>query len=306
MSKPSIAFRHLARIISALVISSLLMAASASAAPTPASPATKKLVPAKAPVKAPAKATTGKATAGKAASAKPNVALQKPAANGAAPKGARPAALAPTTALGTTFLVSDLRRIIVGNQAGVLKVVSRESNQVAFIKDAPGTEMKGIDGVQWAPLEDRHRQAILAALAIQDNELDALADRCVASFEGLPALQTMALLGVLASHGEGRITPATREKIHHFLVGILDKKDVVQRRHAVLALALSSTADEATVTRVLDFMSTSRNSWETFSVQQFFNYHRNAIKQMPGIETIRQRIQASGNPYTPAILQMLQ
>lgn len=297
------------RTLAALILTGLLAMAPALAAPTdpapppkkPAAPKPAAAKPAKAKPAAP-KPAAGKGAKDKAAATKPDVALQKASSS----KTAKPTALPPTTPLGATFLVSDLRRIVVGNQAGILKVTSRETGPPAFIKDAPGTEMKGIDGVQWAPLQDRHRQAILAALGIQDTEIDAVADKCVTSFDRLPPLQTLGLLGLLASHTNGQVTPATRQKIHELVATLLKKQDVVLRRHAVLALALASSTDEPTVGKVVEFMAASSNAWETFSVQQFFDYHRTEIRQMSSIEDIRQRVQSSGNPYATPVLQMLQ
>jgi hypothetical protein len=223
----------------------------------------------------------------------------------APPAQAKPAA-APLL-LGSVFDSSDLKRIAVGNQAGLLKIVSRDKQKVLFLKDAPGTDMKGVDGVQWAPLSDLHRAAILGALSIGQAEVDRVAGAIIANFNSLPRREAIVLLGVLGSDDDGHLSPAMAEKIRRHLCGILaHEKDVGLRRQAVLALALMSTTDEASVRAVIGLMQQSKNAWETFTTQQYFRYHKDYINGLASASELKGLIQASGNPYASLILETLQ
>lgn len=206
---------------------------------------------------------------------------------------ARPVAK-PTLMLGRSFSSADLGRIAVGNQAGVLKVYGRDRS-VAFIKDAPGISMQGIDGTQWAPLEARHRVAILAALDIGGEEAPVVATAIMRNWKKISQREGIALLGVIGSGG------ASPELIRFLEAEMSGNKNVVVRRQAVLSLALLRNVDARCVDSVVAFMSRSRNAWETFTTKQFFEYHKSFVQSLPQAASVRARLQGSGNPYGPDI-----
>lgn len=208
--------------------------------------------------------------------------------------------------LGAHLTSEDLARIAVGNQAGILKIVSADGARVLFIKDAPNVSMRGIDGVAWAPLNNAHRRAILEALVIGDDEVDAITCAMLDHFGRLYPREAVALLGALGSIPDRRMSRPTQGRLRGFLASLLERStDVRVHRLAVLSLALVNQVDEATVSHVIDFMSASHNAWETFTTQQFFAYHRGFIHASPRGPEMLRRIEASGNPYVPDILAVL-
>lgn len=245
-----------------------------------AAPATKKPAPAK--------------TAGALGGAKP------------APKPA-PKPLAAPVALGASFTSVDLDRIFVGNQAGVLKIYDKDKKTVLFTKDAPGTDMKGVDGTQWAPITDVHRTAIFGALGIGGAETAEVARKLVASYRSVKGQRmTIALLGVIGSTPDPGLGADVAGEIRTFLGGLLaSEKDVSVRRQAVLALALCATTDATAANQVVTFMKSSSNAWETFTTRQYFEYHKDRIRSLPEALEIRKGLEASDNPYAPDIVKLL-
>lgn len=219
------------------------------------------------------------------------------------PVAARPAAKPVTVPLSGRVASTDLARIFVGNQAGVLKIYGRDRKTVLFVKDAPGVDMVGIDGIMWARLEERHRTAIFTALEIRDDELGGLAAAIMRHFPKLQQTQAVALLGVIGSVRDGRLAPGTAVEIRRFLEKqMAGNKNVVVRRQAVLSLGLLASIDLQTVESMLAFMARSRNAWETFTTKQFFEYHREFVRGIPGV---RDRVHATGNPYSADIAAAL-
>jgi hypothetical protein len=202
--------------------------------------------------------------------------------------------------LGVALAVSDLNRIAVGNQAGIMKVYAPNHQDVAFMKDAPGTDLKGIDGTQWAPLDAAQRAALLASLPVSVDEESNVAANLMRTYPTLGAQRrtALALLGAMAATPDDHLDEATRAQIRHFLCQQVSAgHDVSLHRQAVLALALASGTDAESVNTVIDFMSRSHNAWETFTTQQFFQYHRGEICAMSDLPVFETRLQNSGNPY---------
>jgi hypothetical protein len=232
-------------------------------------------------------------------------------ANAKSGLGAKPAAPARKPSktpipLGERFMSTDLERIFVGNQAGILKVYNA-SKVVVFKKDAAGTDMEGVDGIQWAPLADKHRTAILGALNIGDGEVASVSAKVISNYRSLPqGRNAVALLGLIGSIPGQRLPAASGTQIRQFLSGLLaSEKDVSVRRQAVLALALCADTDESTVRSVITFMTASHNAWETFTTRQFFEYHRDEIRAMSSAVEIKRLLGTSGNPYSADIVSLL-
>jgi len=189
----------------------------------------------------------------------------------------------------------DLKRIVVGNQAGILKILDGSNRQLFF---------KGIDARMFAPLTEDHRSAIRAALGIQEASVPSVLDGLVRNYPQLPKRQALALMGALGSDPNQSADLARR--LQRFLSQTMQSDpDVVNRRQAVLALALLGSVEHRTVDEVVAFYASSENRWETFPVQQFFEYHAQQIKAWPTLGGIRNRIQAIDVFYTPHILEYL-
>lgn len=191
----------------------------------------------------------------------------------------------------------DLKRLAIGNQASILKIFDDQRQEVVFFK--------GLDDRQQAKLTASDRMGMRQALGIPDGRVHEAAEMLLGGYDQLPKRETVALLGVLASSDLG--APEIHSKIQAFLVErMLNDKDIAVRRQATLALALCDTVDPATVEQVTQKYSRTDNLWETFPVQQFFEYHAGVIKLMPGYKAVVQQLGGVNSLYTPNILQYLQ
>ncbi|MDQ7826122.1 MAG: hypothetical protein RDV48_25190 [Candidatus Eremiobacteraeota bacterium] len=194
---------------------------------------------------------------------------------------------------------ADLKRIRVGNQASVLKVMDSTNKKVAY--------MRGLDGVLWAPVQEAHRQGIFTALGIAPASLDAVADQLIKGYaSSKQKKECLALLGIIGSSTGNALSDGTRTKLQSFLVTTMRaSKDVVLRRQACLNLALQSSILASSVDAVVLFYEKSRNLWETFPVQQVFEYQKECISLLPNKSQIKARIAAVKELYTPNILKFL-
>lgn len=207
---------------------------------------------------------------------------------------------------GRAISAETLGRVLVGYQAGVLKIVAADGETVLFIKEMEGSSLKAVDSVEFAPLTERHRSGIFQALEIGHHEVSRVAHGLMHEFQSLPATKAIAVLGVLASTPDARLSAEAAGRTRSFLCGLLrSERDPKVRRMAVLSLALAHRTDDATVAAVVGLLESSHNSWETFTTQQYFEYHRGFIQSMRGHGQIRRRIARSGNPYAPMIVAKL-
>lgn len=189
---------------------------------------------------------------------------------------------------------AELDRVEIGYMAGVLKVCDSRGN-VLFARHRPGSDLVAIDSVEYAPLDDAQRNEILHALGVRDP--DAAARGLVEDYGRLPHTKALAVLGVLAATPNG-LSGGYAEAVRTFVAARLKaESDVKVHRMAVLTLALAAETDERCVNAVLGLMDRSHNAWETFTTQQFFDYHRDEIRSWPTFWAIKARLSATGNPY---------
>lgn len=187
----------------------------------------------------------------------------------------------------------DLKRIRVGNQAGILKVVAPDGKSDAAFR--------GIDDRNIARYTPEGRAAVLAALGI--SSADAAARQVMDGYSALPKKECLALLGALAA---GPLEPGVAQSARRFLAArVALEKDVALRRQAVLALAVASVTDRESTDEVVRFFETSENLWETFTVQMFFEYQAGGIRRLPEFARVRSRVAAVKSLYTPYILGYL-
>ena len=189
----------------------------------------------------------------------------------------------------------DLKRLMIGNQAGIVKVFERDSTSVAFFR--------GIDDKDVAPLDDAARRGIFTSLNLQPGALAPAASRIMSDFYRLPRKQAVALLGVVGS--APTLDRGTAERLQSFVCVVLEDPDVATRRQAILALALVREPTPKSIEAVVKMFETSQNLWETFPVQQFFQYHAKRLRAQPGFPALRQRLSKVESLYTPNILGYL-
>lgn len=199
---------------------------------------------------------------------------------------------------GGRITAATLDRVEIGYQAGVLKVCDAGGG-VLYAHHRAGSELVAIDSVEYARLDSAQRSEILQALGVSDP--DRAARQLVDDYNRLPHTKALAVLGVIAAASEG-ISPECAVGIRNFLASRLKaESDVKVHRMAVLSLAIAEETDERTAHAVLGLMDRSHNAWETFTCQQYFQYHRDEIRSWPTAFAIRARLSATGNPYGPRI-----
>jgi copper amine oxidase-like protein len=171
-----------------------------------------------------------------------------------------------------------LDRLVVGNQGGVLKVWDQSASSVVYYR--------GLDDRSVAPLSALDQREILGALNLTGNP-DDVARQLMSQYSTISKKkEALALLGVLNSLPPQQMASGTQ--VRAFLVNRMQSdSSVYNRRQATLALAVGSTIEPATVDAVLAFYQGSENLWETFPVQQFFEYQSDRIRQMPNFQSVR-------------------
>lgn len=191
----------------------------------------------------------------------------------------------------------DLTRIKVGDQAGLLKVTATDGVTDLFIKDDPRISIKALDTVYLARISTRDRSRVMDAIGVGESEIATILRTVADRFDALPQRQAVALLGVLAAAPDAQLD-ATGPALRAFLARtLLTSQDVSLRRQCVLSLAIAGNTDEASIKAVITFMTQSHNAWETFTTQQFFQYHGDAIRALPNAVALIEALVDSGNPY---------
>lgn len=209
--------------------------------------------------------------------------------------GATAVSSGPSTQLA---LAPMLKRLVVGNQGGVLKVWDPSGKQVVFYR--------GLDDRSIAPLSSADQDQILSQLQLSGN-LDGVARQLMKEYPGTQPKEALALLGVLNSLSDERLSPELGSEVRSFLVRQMESDaSVHNRRQSVLALAVGSQVEPSTVEAVLDFYRSSENLWETFPVQQFFEYHAGRIQQLPNFGLVKQEALAVNSLYRANIAAYLE
>jgi hypothetical protein len=187
-------------------------------------------------------------------------------------------------------LKTELKRLMIGNQAGIVKVLGPNRQGVAYAR--------GIDDQSFARINHEACSNIFSALGIEAKDVTALVEHILLHYATLPRKESVAIVSVAAC--SPTIDPSTQEKAEKFLVEVMETdKDVHARRQAILALAVQPKVSPATAERVIARYESCDNLWETFPVQQFCQYHA------PQVRPLRQRVAAVNSLYTPAILNFL-
>lgn len=196
-----------------------------------------------------------------------------------------------------TFEASrDLKRLRIGNQGGILKVMD-PSNQREMV-------YRGIDDRNMAWIDPSQRASMFTALGVPSAALARTSDSVMRSYSSLPRKEALAFLGAVGSHPG--LDLATRQRLQSFVADkMTGEKDVVLRRQAVLALALMHSPLDSTIERVLSLYERSENLWETFPVQMFFEFHGGEIRSSQRYAVVRSRVAAVNSLYTSNILGYL-
>lgn len=194
-------------------------------------------------------------------------------------------------------LASSLRQLVVGNQGGVLKVRSADGNQVLYYR--------GLDDRSTAPLTAQDQNEILRHLGLNTG-LAASVDQVLASYRTLPQKESLAFLGVVNSISSDSLPGSVGRKVRKFLTDVaLKDPSVHNRRQALLSLAVGSAVESDIAESVVEFYAGSENLWETFPVQQFFEYQAPRLKQLPNFEELKSGALAVNSLYREPITEYL-
>ncbi|MBN9415167.1 MAG: hypothetical protein J0I12_06985 [Candidatus Eremiobacteraeota bacterium] len=198
--------------------------------------------------------------------------------------------LAPVSAKGVFTAKIDLKRCMIGNQAGLLKVLSLQ-RKVLFTR--------GIDDRDQARMDEASRTALLSALNIEPDQYANVADQLMRDWNKLPRKEAIAVVSAIAASPDF----AGRDKVETFLVQVMKTStDIYARRQAILGLAVLPGVRTDTVDAVVARYETCQNLWETFPIQQFVEYHAAQIRSE---KDVRARLAAVKSLYTPSVLGYL-
>jgi hypothetical protein len=202
----------------------------------------------------------------------------------------------PSGRVDNVALAPKLNRLVVGNQGGVLKVRDASATSVVYYR--------GLDDRSVAPLSDQDQREILGALNLAGNP-DDVSRQLMSQYPTLSKKkEALALLGVLNSLPSRRL--ASGPQIRAFLANRMQHDSSVHnRRQATLALAVGSAIEASTVAAVVNHYQSSENLWETFPVQQFFEYQAVRIRQMPNYSSVRNEVLSVNSLYRENIAGFL-
>ena len=189
----------------------------------------------------------------------------------------------------------DLRRVMVGNQAGLLKVLT-PARKIAYTR--------GIDDRSLARMDESGRSALFQALGLPESGMARSAENLMRAYASSPKKEAVAVLSAVGS--SPKLDDATQEKIESFMLGVVAReKDIAARRQAILALAVMPDPGLEVTEKMVAHFEKTDNLWETFPVQQFFEYHASEIRQFSQFPALRARLSKVHSLYTPAILGYL-
>lgn len=201
-----------------------------------------------------------------------------------------------------TELKAKLKLLVVGNQGAILKIWRSDGV-------TEPQYYRGLDDRDTAPYSSEDQLALANSLEMSKPEMERSALEIISGYSKLPKKNAIAFLGLVNSLEEDSPyapSPKVQAKIKNFLLTRMkEDKSVIMRRQACLSLAVGSAADQETIDAVLEFFTNSENLWETFPVQQFFEYHSDDIRGLSSFSDIRARAAAVDSLYTANILRYL-
>lgn len=199
-----------------------------------------------------------------------------------------------------TILKGRLKQLVVGNQGAILKVRNPDGSKEVYYR--------GLDDRATAPYDDEDHTGILNAVLLQQ-ELARWTKDTMEAFSLLPKREAVAFLGMVYSIPNDSALdpgPTTDTKVEEFLIKVVkEHKSVIVRRQAVLSMAVGGELDQKVLEAVLGLYETSENLWETFPVQQFFQYHAEDLRKAPNFAMVRARVANVNSLYTANILDYL-
>ena len=198
------------------------------------------------------------------------------------------------------ILETRLKQLVVGNQGAILKVRNPQGNKEVYYR--------GLDDRDTAPYDAQDQAGILEAVKLRQ-DLSRWTGDAIEAFILLPKRETIAFLGMVYSIPDDAANdpgPMVDKSLKEFLISVVSEHpDVVLRRQAVLSMAVGDGVDPQVLEAVLKLYETSENLWETFPVQQYFQYHADELRTLPIFPRVRSRVAAVNSLYTANILQYL-
>lgn len=193
-----------------------------------------------------------------------------------------------------------LKQLVIGNQGAILKVRDSSGSTEVYYR--------GLDDRDTAPYSGEDQTKILGATELSGDLRSWLAD-AMSGYTKLPKREAVAFLGLVYSipssspHDPGS---EIDDQIEDFLIKVVvEEPNVVIRRQAVLSMAVGESVDPEVLEAVLRLYESSENLWETFPVQQYFEYHADELRKRPDFSRIRARVAAVNSLYTANILNYL-
>ena len=199
-----------------------------------------------------------------------------------------------------TILKGRLKQLVVGNQGAILKVRNPEGNKEVYYR--------GLDDRDTAPYNSKDHTSILGAVSL-NTDLKRWTTEVMDGFGELPKREAVAFLGIVYSiPNDSTLDPGSKtdDKVEEFLIKtVKEHPSVIIRRQAVLSMAVGGELDYKVLEAVLGLYESSENLWETFPVQQYFQYHAEELRKAPNFATVRARVAKVNSLYTANILDYL-
>ena len=201
--------------------------------------------------------------------------------------------------------LAELKQLMVGGQAGVVKVLSSSGE--------PYT--RTLDNYINAAYTTAHRLEILKCLGVSSSDADALALKLINNYVSYRKnyTQLIALLGVLCGNEQIPLDDQVRERVFSFLVNKLENGDPkldangnnILKRQCLLSLALSRKLSPEALQAVVNYYEKETNNYCLSPIAFFFGQHASDLRALPNGQALISRVEAVPSMYAAQVSQAL-
>ncbi len=205
----------------------------------------------------------------------------------------------------STWDLAGLKRLQVGGQAGVVKVLDEALTNSAYTRT--------LDNYTTAEYTPEQRLEILKQLGIDSADINKVAISLITNYiqNRKQNLQLVALLGVICSNKDLVLDDEVRGQVMAFLVNKLQNGDPkldsnsnnVLKRQCLLSLALARKVSPEALHAVVKFYETETNNYCLSPMAFFFLNHASDIKALSDGQDLLNRVSAVNSMYTTQVAE---
>ena len=205
----------------------------------------------------------------------------------------------------STWDLAGLKRLQVGGQAGVVKVLDEALASSAYTRT--------LDNYTTAEYTTEQRLEILKQLGIDTADINKVAISLIPNYvqNRKQNLQLVALLGVICSNKDLVLDDEVRGQVMAFLVNKLQNGDPkldsnsnnVLKRQCLLSLALARKVSPEALRAVVKFYETETNNYCLSPMAFFFLNHASDIKALSDGQDLLNKVNAVNSMYAVQVAE---